>query len=118
MNQFFDTAAVFIANILRLKPTGWQEARRIAQTMRKAHLAFKAAKVIIGGQEVETVPHASPVAYLGDALLDALGFVGAVWLIHQIVMGFLFLLPWLLVAAVFALILRTSGTKQPDPNMP
>jgi hypothetical protein len=55
------------------------------------------------------------LAYLGDAILDTLALVGVAWLVYQIVMGFIFLLPWLLMIAVFGLTLRASGAKRPDP---
>jgi hypothetical protein len=117
MNQFIDTLSVFIGNILRLKPTGWQEARRVAAQMRQTRLEFKPSKVVIDGEETDVVAPHSPLAYLGEAVLDALGFVGVVWLIHKIVMGFLVALPWLLVIAALGLILRASGSKSPEPQV-
>lgn len=105
MRQFFDTLAVFLANVLRLKPASWRRCEKRAQVMRKEHAAFKPAKVFIQGKEEDAVPHASPLAYLGDTLLNALGFVGVVWVVCQVVTAFWLLLPYLLGLAVLALIM-------------
>ncbi len=116
MNQFLDTLSVFIANILRLKPTSWQTSKKLATEMRKAHDNFKPSTVNIDGQEVPVEPDASPFSFLGDAVLNALGFIGAVWLITKVVTAFVLMLPYLLALAAFGLVLSIFATRKTEPQ--
>lgn len=118
MSQFFDTLAVFIANVLRLEPKSWSESKQQAMKMRRLHDSFKPSTVFVEGHETGVVRDMSPFAYLGDAVLNAVGFVLLVWLIQQVVVAFVALLPILFVLAVFGLTLSVFAAKRAEPTTP
>lgn len=103
MRKFFETLSVFVANVLRLKPISWAESKQEALAM-KANMDcwIGSPKVEIDGKDVWPVAPVTPFGYLSDAILAALGFVLAVWLVVKIVSGILTFLPFLLMLAVLA----------------
>lgn len=113
MQQFLDTFAVFMANVLRLRPTSWQHAKKQAVDMRKANAEFTPSKVIVDGNEVEATRPESPYTYLGNNILSALGFVGVVWVVVQVVTAFWLAIPYILAIAVFGIILSQFGSTTP-----
>jgi hypothetical protein len=118
MKQFFDTLSVFVANILRLEPKSWSDAKQQAIEMRRMHDNFKPSTVFVDGKETAVIRDQSPFAYLGDAVLNAVGFVLLVWLIQQVVVAFVALLPILFVLAVFGLTLSVFAAKRAEPTTP
>lgn len=104
INSFFDTAAVFLGNLLRLRPVSWSEAKKAAEEMRAMMAANVAGKIEVVDGESAAIKPMTPYRFLADALGAALGFVFAVWLVVQIISGFLALLPYMLVIAAVLLV--------------
>lgn len=100
MKKFFETLAVFMANVLKLKPVAWAKCKEDAEIMRWACDKFQSSQVEIDGKPVNVTAPQSPFGYFSDAALNALGFVVAVWIITQVITGFFAMLPYLLAIAV------------------
>jgi hypothetical protein len=116
MKQFFDTLAVFVGNLLELTPKSWLESKRQAQKMRDAIKTWVATPPIIDkdGKETEVAAPESPYGYLARTTLLALGFIGLAWVISQVVMAFVYVLPVLAGLAVVALIVSLYGPKKAE----
>lgn len=104
MKQFFDTLSVFIGSLLRLKPVGWNDAKKTAADMRKLVDNFIPAQIVTDGEEVKVQRPVSPFEYLVDSLGAALGFVFVLWIISKLVIGFIAALPYLLITALIIVI--------------
>lgn len=117
MKQFLDTLAVFVGNLLDLRPQSWQASVQQARKMRESIKTWSSGNipVIDRGREILPVAPESPYSYLGRTALIALGFVGLVWVVVQIVTAFYLALPFLLLFALGAWLLSVFGPKQADP---
>jgi hypothetical protein len=100
MKKFANTLAVFIANLLRLQPTSWKSSATQADDMVSNRATFVGGTVNMEGKEKTIVSPGSPLAYLGDAMLNVIGMVVAIWLLTSIVSGFFAMLPYLIATAV------------------
>lgn len=103
IQKFFDTLSIFAANILRLKPTSWEESGKTAVAMREKsrQYAHGALKDALGGP----VDLPTPLGYLGSAIVDVLAFVTLVWLLTMMVQLFWAMLPFLVTLVFFAWVL-------------
>jgi hypothetical protein len=117
MKQFFDTLAVFVGNLLELTPKSWLESKKQAQRMRETIKRWEAVPPVVGkdGQETEVVAPESPYSFLDRTTLMALGFIGLAWVVSQIVLAFVYVLPILAGLAVLALIMSMFGPKKAEP---
>lgn len=108
--QLFDTACIFIGNLLRLKPTGWTASKEAAEGMR---VAFD--NLTEQGADGKRIAMQKPINYLIDSVLNVLALALGVWLIAKIVSGFFAMLPYLLAIAVIAWIISAlTSTKEGD----
>lgn len=106
MKKFFNTAAMFLAGLLALKPRSWKDAAIQAEKIEREVAEFKPQTIT--GANGEEVPMQAPTncfGYLAEAALNALGFIAGVWLVYQIVLGFWIILPYLLVGVVVLYVL-------------
>lgn len=99
MKKFFNTLAVFLGNLLRLKPTTWSKSQTLAELM-VANARTLAETAVL--KDDEQLSGETPFSFFVNCAINALAFVVAVWLIAQIITFFMVLLPYL-VGAVFAL---------------
>lgn len=115
MKKFFNTVAVFLANLLAMKPTSWKESAKQAEEMQTAFDAFTPSTVMIEGKEEEVAAPDTPFVFLCSQILNAFAFVTGVYIIYKIVSGFMALLPFILGAVVVVcLSLYLFGNKKPS----
>lgn len=101
MKKFFNTAAMFLASILALKPRSWKDAAIQAELIEREVADFKPQTIT--GADGKEVPMQAPTncfGYLAETALNALGFIAGVWLVYKIVLAFWIILPYLLVGVV------------------
>lgn len=100
MKRFFNTLAMFLANLLKLEPRSWKDSAEQVAVVEKQIAEFVPSSVIIDGVETRTKAPTTPLGYLVDAILNAIGFTIVVWIIVQAIAGFLLILPYLIVVSI------------------